>query len=71
MYLIGDIPNKIEPKVVIIIVVSAMVACMIGAIIPGLQAARKSPAESLQVNQLWHTDSIEYDNSGKKPKKVL
>lgn len=52
MYLIGDIPNKIEPEVVIIIIVSAIFACMMGAIVPGLQAARKSPAESLQVNQL-------------------
>lgn len=52
MYLIGDIPNKIEPEVVLIIVVSAVLACMIGAVVPGLQAARKTPAESLQVNQL-------------------
>ncbi|MBL7215311.1 MAG: FtsX-like permease family protein [Phycisphaerae bacterium] len=52
IYAIGDIPNKIEPQVVTIIVISALVACLIGAAVPSFQAARKKPVESLQVNQL-------------------
>jgi lipoprotein-releasing system permease protein len=52
VYAIGDIPNQVEPIVLISIVASAVLACMIGAIVPGLQAARKKPVQSLQVNQL-------------------
>ena len=37
---------------VAVIVGSAVLACMIGALVPGLQAARKKPVQSLQVNQL-------------------
>ena len=52
VYAIGDIPHDIEPQVVLVIVVSALVACLIGGLVPSLQAARKKPVESLQVNQL-------------------
>ena len=52
IYFIGDIPNQVEPAVLITIVASAVLACMVGAMVPGLQAARKKPVESLQVNQL-------------------
>jgi ABC-type lipoprotein release transport system permease subunit len=52
VYAIGDIPNEIEPRVVIVVVLSALAACLIGAVVPSLQAARKKPVESLQVNQL-------------------
>jgi ABC-type lipoprotein release transport system permease subunit len=52
VYAIGDIPNQIEPEVLIVIIVSAISACIAGAVVPGLQAARKKPAQSLQVNQL-------------------
>ncbi|MHC4951990.1 MAG: ABC transporter permease [Planctomycetota bacterium] len=52
VYEINEIPNKIEPDVVAIIVSSAILACMMGAIIPSLQAARKKPVQILQVNQL-------------------
>jgi lipoprotein-releasing system permease protein len=52
MYAIGDIPNTIEPRVVTMILVSALAACLVGGLIPSLQAARKKPVDSLQVNQL-------------------
>jgi len=52
IYAIGDIPNKVEFKILAIIAVSAIVACLIGALIPSLQAARKKPVETLQVGQL-------------------
>ena len=52
MYAIEGIPNKIEPQVIAIIITSALVACLIGGLIPSFQAARKKPVDSLQVNQL-------------------
>jgi lipoprotein-releasing system permease protein len=52
IYTIGDIPNQISLKVLIIIIISAIVACWIGALIPSIQAARQKPVETLQVNQL-------------------
>ena len=52
VYAIGDIPNQVEPDVLAVIVGSAVLACMVGAVVPGLQAARKKPVQSLQVNQL-------------------
>ena len=52
MYAIGDIPNKIEPTFIAVVIGSAMIACLIGGLIPSVQAARRKPAEILQVNQL-------------------
>lgn len=52
IYAIGDIPNSISIKVLAVIVLSAIVVCMAGALIPSLQASRARPIESLQVNQL-------------------
>jgi len=52
IYAIGDIPNQVEFKILAIIVVSAIVACLLGALIPSLQAARQKPVETLQVGQL-------------------
>lgn len=52
MFAIGDIPSEISPKVLAVIVVSAIAACLIGALIPSLQAVRLKPVETLQVNQL-------------------
>jgi lipoprotein-releasing system permease protein len=52
IYAIGDIPNKVEFEIFSTIFVSAIVACLIGALIPTLQAARQKPVETLQVNQL-------------------
>lgn len=52
VYAIGDIPNNIEPKVLAIIIACAILACLIGALVPSFQAARRRPSEILQVNQL-------------------
>jgi lipoprotein-releasing system permease protein len=52
IYAIGDIPNQVEFKTLAVIVVSAIAACLVGALIPSLQAARRKPVETLQVGQL-------------------
>jgi len=52
LYLIGDIPNAIDLKVLVCIILSAVAACLVGALIPSWQAARLKPVETLQVTQL-------------------
>jgi len=52
IYAIGDIPKKIELEVVVTIFLSAIIACLVGALLPSWQAARQKPVETLQVNQL-------------------
>jgi len=52
MFAIGDIPSAISPRVLAMIVLLAIAACLIGALVPSWQAARLKPAETLQVNQL-------------------
>ena len=52
IYAIGDIPNQVEFKVLAVIILSAIAACLAGALIPIWQAARLRPVETLQVSQL-------------------
>ena len=52
LFAIGDIPNTIDLNVVILIGVSAVLACLVGAMIPAWQAARLQPIKTLQVGQL-------------------
>jgi len=52
IYAIGDIPNQVNPKVLGVIVLSAIVACLAGALLPCRLAAKQKPIETLQVNQL-------------------
>ena len=52
IYAIGDIPNKVEFNILAVIAVSAIIACLLGALIPSLQAARQKPVDTLQVGQL-------------------
>jgi lipoprotein-releasing system permease protein len=52
IYAIGEIPHRIEPEVLGLIVLAAIAACLAGAIIPSWQAARLKPVDSLRVNQL-------------------
>jgi len=52
IYAIGDIPNAIDLKVLAGIILSAIVVCLIGALLPSWQAARSKPVETLQVSQL-------------------
>jgi lipoprotein-releasing system permease protein len=52
MYAIGDIPNRLDFNVLVVITLSAILVCLIGAFVPSWQAARQKPIETLQVNQL-------------------
>ncbi|MHC4264685.1 MAG: ABC transporter permease, partial [Planctomycetota bacterium] len=52
IYAIGEIPYRLEPVTVVMIIVSAIVACLLGAILPSWQASKMIPVEALQVNQL-------------------
>ena len=52
IYAIGDIPNQVNPKVLGVIVLSAIIACLAGVLLPSLQAASSTPVDTLQVNQL-------------------
>jgi len=52
IYVIGDIPDQTNAKVLGVIVISAIVACLAGALVPSWQATRRKPVETLQVNQL-------------------
>ncbi|MHC4644671.1 MAG: ABC transporter permease [Planctomycetota bacterium] len=49
---ITDVPNEIDVRVLAVIIASAILACLVGALAPSLQAARLKPVESLQVTQL-------------------
>jgi lipoprotein-releasing system permease protein len=52
IYPIGGIPNQIEAELFSGIIVSGIAACLIGALVPSIQAARRRPIETLQVSQL-------------------
>lgn len=52
IFAIGDIPNQIEFGVLAVIVISAILACLVGALVPSWQAARLRPVETLQVSRL-------------------
>ncbi len=46
-YAIGDIPNRIEPGLLAIVITCAILACLVGALVPGYLAARLRPVETL------------------------
>ncbi len=52
IYIIGDIPNRMELDVVAVIIVSAIISCLAGAIVPSWEAARLEPVEALRVSRL-------------------
>ena len=52
IYAIGDIPNRLDPGVLATIILSAITACLLGALIPCWLAARLRPVQTLQVSQL-------------------
>jgi len=47
IYAIGDIPSHVEPRVMAIIMASAILACLVGALVPSYLAARLRPVETL------------------------
>lgn len=52
IFAIGDLPNEVQPMMLLIIIAIAVLACLLGALIPSLQAAKGKPAETLKVSQL-------------------
>jgi lipoprotein-releasing system permease protein len=52
IFAIDEIPNTIDFKVLCIIILSAIAACLAGALLPCRQAAKQKPIETLQVSQL-------------------
>ncbi|MBP7053469.1 MAG: FtsX-like permease family protein [Phycisphaerae bacterium] len=51
IYAIGDIPSRIEPRIVAVIVASAIAACVVGALVPSYLAARLRPVETLHAQR--------------------
>jgi lipoprotein-releasing system permease protein len=47
IYAIGDIPTRVEPGVLAVIICCAVVSCLIGALVPSYLAARLRPVETL------------------------
>ncbi len=52
IYAIGEIPHKMDLTLVSIVVSCAVAACLAGAALPSVRAARNKPVETLQVSQL-------------------
>jgi lipoprotein-releasing system permease protein len=52
IYAIGAIPDQISAKVLAVIIICAIAACLAGAFLPSRRASRMEPVESLQVSQL-------------------
>jgi lipoprotein-releasing system permease protein len=52
IYVIGDIPNRVEPSVLAVIVSGAVLACMIGALVPSYLAVRLRPVETLHAGRM-------------------
>lgn len=49
---IGEIPSTIDLKVLVIIIICAILACILGAFLPSLKASRAKCVQTLQVAQL-------------------
>ena len=52
MYSIEAIPNQLNALVLSIIIASAILACVAGALLPAMRASNKRPVEILQVTQI-------------------
>ena len=52
IYAIGDIPNQVEFDCLAVIILSAILACLVGALLPSWQTIRLKPVETLQVSRL-------------------
>ena len=52
VYAIGEIPNNIQWQGLAVIIMSAICACLVGALLPSVQGARRRPVEVLHVGQL-------------------
>ncbi len=47
VYVIGEIPHHIEARLLAVVMACAIVACLVGALVPGCLAARLRPVETL------------------------
>jgi lipoprotein-releasing system permease protein len=52
IYSIGEIPHRLDLTMLTVVTACAVLACLAGAILPSVSAARAKPADVLQVNQL-------------------
>ena len=52
IYSIGEIPHKIDLTMLLVVAGCAVLACLAGAALPSVRAARNKPIEALQVSQL-------------------
>lgn len=52
IYSIGEIPHRPDLTMLLAVTGCAILACLAGALLPSIQAARGKPAQILQVNQL-------------------
>lgn len=52
VYAIGDIPNQIDTGLLLGVSLAAVAACLLGAVIPAIQASRKETVQVLQVSQV-------------------
>jgi lipoprotein-releasing system permease protein len=52
IYLIGEIPHQMNWATMSIVAGCAVLACLAGALLPSIRAARNKPIEALQVSQL-------------------
>ena len=52
IYAIGDIPNRVEPGVLAVIIGCAVASCLVGALIPSYLAVRLRPVETLHAGRM-------------------
>jgi ABC-type lipoprotein release transport system permease subunit len=52
IFAIGEIPHRLDLTMLMVVTGCAILACLAGAVLPSVSAARARPADVLQVNQL-------------------
>jgi lipoprotein-releasing system permease protein len=52
IYAIGQIPSRLDTTMAAVVVGCAILACVAGAVLPSIRAARTRPVDALQVSQL-------------------
>jgi lipoprotein-releasing system permease protein len=52
IYAIGEIPHRLDLTMLAVVTGCAILACLAGAVLPSVSAARAKPADVLQVSQL-------------------
>jgi len=52
IYAIEDIPNNVEIRTLTVIIMSAIIACLVGALLPSWKGSKLNPIDALQVSRL-------------------